>query len=245
MPKRLYIVLPLLVVIGLSSDINNQELIQIGGVEFQVLENGSSQFHYIWLHGDERTALMLINEHIKTHPGTAFLINNEEREVRVRGLLLDPNRMFSRYGAEKNLQKMNANYSRAELEKILDHLDRDLEPFFGRIKPPENGLLISVHNNLRGYSIEDELSQSDDISIKNDGHPDHHDFYIWTDPYDFKILSQSPYNVVLQNGQSGNDDGSLSRLAARKNVRFINIETRLGYLSVQRKMLKYVVEHLK
>ena len=244
MPTRLFIILPLLTIHILSSDISKQELVQIGGIEFQVLENESSQFHYIWLHGDERTALMLINEHIKTHLGRAFLINNEEREVRVGGLLLDPNRMFSRNGAEKNLQKMNANYSRAELEKILDNLDRDREPFFDMIKPPDNGLLISLHNNLRGYSIEDELSRSDDISIKNGDHPDHHDFYICTDPDDFKKLSQSPYNVVLQSGQSASDDGSLSRMAARKNVRYINIETRLGYLSVQRKMLQYVVEHL-
>ena len=41
-----------------------------------------------------------------------------------------------------------------------------------------------------------------------------------------------------------NDDGSLSWYALKKNVRFINIETRLGYLTTQSKMLKYVNENL-
>jgi len=57
-------------------------------------------------------------------------------------------------------------------------------------------------------------------------------------------LSKSPYNVVLQDIQPKKDNGSLSWFVARKGVRFINIETRLGYLSIQTKMLQYIEDHL-
>ena len=49
-----------------------------------------------------------------------------------------------------------------------------------------------------------------------------------------------PYNVVLQDQLPNKDDGSLSWAALRDNVRYINIETRLGWLSKQQKMLKFV-----
>ena len=58
------------------------------------------------------------------------------------------------------------------------------------------------------------------------------------------MLKKSPFNVVLQDKIIENDDGSLSWYALKKNVRFINIETRLGYLTTQSKMLKYVNENL-
>ncbi len=247
MPNRLFILFPLLFVIGSSAEPDAKDIksdfIDIAGVEFQVVEHASSNIHYIWLHGDEKTARLLLNDHIKTQPGKAFLINNEEREVKVGGLLLDPNRMFSRNGAKRNLQKMNANLSSSELNQTLDLLDKERDRFFDTVKPPPGGLLIALHNSIRNYSIKDELANSDEISLKNSEHPQHHNFFICTNENDFKILSKSPYNVVLQKSQA-NDDGTLSRLAASKGIRYINIETRLGYLNVQRKMLQYVMENL-
>ena len=43
---------------------------------------------------------------------------------------------------------------------------------------------------------------------------------------------------------NNNNDGSLSWAAIQKGVRYINIETRLGWLSMQRKMLNFVEEKL-
>ena len=36
------------------------------------------------------------------------------------------------------------------------------------------------------------------------------------------------------------DDGSLSWEALRRNVRYLNVETRLGYLTKQKKMLRFI-----
>ena len=50
--------------------------------------------------------------------------------------------------------------------------------------------------------------------------------------------------MVLQNKFPDKDDGSLSWEALRRDVRYLNIETRLGYLSMQKKMLKFIEETL-
>ena len=55
--------------------------IQFGEISFQVVEKGKSNRHYIWLHGDEKTAKMALNDHMHRNEGKAFLIQNETREV--------------------------------------------------------------------------------------------------------------------------------------------------------------------
>ena len=108
--------------------------------------------------------------------------------------------------------------------------------------PIENGLLISVHNNFRGYNVFKEKRNSQKTSIKSNENP--RDFIICTNNEDFEKLSKGPFNVVLQNKLPKNDDGSLSWEALRRNIRYLNIETRLGYLSKQKKMLRFIEKEL-
>ena len=98
---------------------------------------------------------------------------------------------------------------------------------------------VQTHRGLldsqRDFEIsikENSIENSNSISDKQ------------VDESDFEILSNSPYNVVLQNKIPEKDDGSLSWEALRRNVRYLNIETRLGYLSKQKAMLKYIEENL-
>ena len=81
------------------------------------------------------------------------------------------------------------------------------------------------------------------MSIKKRQNP--RDFILCTNEKDFVLLSNGPYNVVLQNELPHSDDGSLSWESLRRNIRYINIETRLGYLSKQKKMLDFIRETLK
>ena len=80
------------------------------------------------------------------------------------------------------------------------------------------------------------------FSIKKNENP--RDFIICTSYVDYEKLKNGPYNIVLQNVMNNNNDGSLSWAAIQKGVRYINIETRLGWLSMQRKMLNFVEEKL-
>ena len=121
-------------------------------------------------------------------------------------------------------------------------LDKEREIFLDILLPNKNGMLISLHNNFRGYNVHKEKGKSQRVSIKRSENP--RDFIICTNNNDFEILSSSPYNVVLQNKVPEKDDGSLSWEALRRNVRYLNIETRLGYLSKQKEMLKYIEDNL-
>ena len=216
----------------------------IAGIQFNVIKNGESNRRFIWIHGDEKTAAMLLKRHLKDNYGTAFLIENNKREVYINGYMMDPNRIFSKAGVEKNLIKFNGNISKTAIDKMVNLIANDKEKFFDRITPPNRGLLIALHNNLHAYTIEDEIPLSTEISLKNSEHPHHHNFFICTNRDDYNLLSKSPYNVVLQETDPEEDNGSLSWFANRKGVRFINIETRLGYLSTQTKMLQYIEDHL-
>jgi hypothetical protein len=174
--------------------------------------------------------------------GKAFFILSETREVVVADGLIDPNRIFSSEGAKKNLHKYNPNWSNKKKSSVLNALEDKRESFLNTILPEDGGLLIALHNNFKGYNVYQETSKSDTVSIKKNQNP--RDFFLCTSREDFNILSKSPYNVVLQESYPEKDDGSLSWAALKWGVRYVNIEARLGWLSMQKKMLKYAHENL-
>ena len=216
--------------------------ITFANAKFDLISNGSSSNRYIWLHGDEQTAKMALEYHMKKYQGIAFLIDNETREIPFQSTIIDPNRIFSRRGSYHALRKFKPDWSPGSLKKALDILDREREEFLNVLMPSESGYIISLHNNFRGYNVHKEKSNSQKVSIKKTENP--RDFIICTDANDYEKLISGPFNVVLQNKLPKKDDGSLSWEALRRNVRYLNVETRLGYLSKQKKMLKFIEEVL-
>ena len=208
------------------------------GIEFEIKKNGFSNISYILIHGDEETARMLLSEHINENQGRAFFIKSKQREVPLGPTIVDPNRIFSTIGAKKALKKFKPNWDQNELELILKELDESRNKFLFNLFPSEGGVLIALHNNFRGYNVNSEIENSQLYSIKKEQNP--RDFIICTNLNDYKKLKQGPYNIVLQNIMEEGNNGSLSWAALENDVRYINIETRLGWLSQQRKMLKFV-----
>jgi hypothetical protein len=214
----------------------------IAGMRFRIQRRGRSARRYLWIHGDERTARDVLLKHLETARGTAFLTTSAARQFTLSGGRIDPNRMFSRAGAQANLKALNPRWSPGQTVAALDRLDRGREPFVRSILPPPGGLLIAVHNNSRGYSVRDEVPISDRASLADPERPNN--FILTTGPADFERLARSPYNVVLQNAAPKDDDGSLSRLAAKRGVRYVNIEAALGQFERQREMLAWVETNL-
>ena len=229
------------IILLLSTFIITNE-ISIGEISFNIVTKGTSDRRYIWLHGDEQTAKMALENHMRHNQGVAYFINNDRREVLVAGVMIDPNRIFSSVGAKKNMQKYNPQWPSKKKRAILHAMDQDRENFLNTIFPENGEVLIALHNNFKGYNVNQELAKSDTVSIKKDQNP--RDFFLCTNRNDFEILSKSPYNVVLQESYPTKDDGSLSWAAVKWGVRYVNIETRLGWLSMQKRMLKYVNENL-
>ena len=219
------------------------DYIIIDTIEFKVVKKGNSDRKFIWLHGDEQTAKMALEHHINKYGGTAFFIMNNLRDVEFHGGLIDPNRIFSSYGAKRNIHKYNPHWPAIKKQQLHDGLNKDRSSFLKAIFPNNGGLLIALHNNYKGYNVHEEVAISDSISIKKDQNP--RDFYLCTNREDFELLAKSPFNVVLQENSPKKDNGSLSWAAIDNNVRYINIETRLGWLSMQKRMLAYIEKNLQ
>ena len=49
--------------------------ITFANAKFDFISNGNSSNRYIWLHGDEQTAKMALEYHIKKYQGIAFFID--------------------------------------------------------------------------------------------------------------------------------------------------------------------------
>ncbi|MBS1858104.1 MAG: hypothetical protein JST11_22225 [Acidobacteria bacterium] len=217
--------------------------IALAGARYRILRNGHSRRRYLLIHGDEASARSVLAGYMQTHDGIAYLAENHTREVVVEGLKIDPNRWFSRVGAEASLRKLNAGPDPAQVQRALAAIDRGRERLVRAFTPPRGGVLVALHNNSSSYSVEAEAPISDRTSLKEPDNP--HAFFLCTDPKDFAVLAASPYNVVLQQKAPPSDDGSLSRLAAARGFRYVNLEVRLGHPERQREMLWWLDWNLK
>ena len=210
------------------------------GVDFHVLRHPPGPRRYFVIHGDEDTARDVLTAYMNDHHGEAYIVTGKTRNVQIAGMTIDPNRMFSREGAELSLRSLNPGFDIEKLIAALDFLDDHREALLRRLTPPKGSRLFALHNN-RDYSVNDELSSSDRTSINQPDQP--RNFFLCTDPKDFEILSTSPYNVVLQT-KPDPDDGSLSRLAARRGFRYINLECAIGLYEAQMERVRWLDDRL-
>jgi len=231
-----------LVSAGLFPFFFRHDRVKMAGIEFRIVKRGSSPHRYLQIHGNETTARDVLMEQVNAHGGKALFIQSDTRNVPLKGGRIDPNRMFSREGAEKNLRTLNPTWSEAQIASASLALEKDRHKFLKAIQPPAGGRIVALHNNSNGYSVESEVAISDKTSLKDAANP--HEFFLATDPRDYDKLATSPFNVVLQSTAPKDDDGSLSRLAARVGIRYINLECGLGKIDRQRELLGWLEEYL-
>ena len=212
--------------------------ISLAGARFRIHYNGRSKRRYLLIHGNEESAREVLLYHIRRHQGIAYEIETHTRNIQVAGGSVDPNRMFSHAGAEASLRRLNPDWTPDRIAAALRILDAGRERLVRAFFPPPGGLTVALHNNSPSYSVEDEEADSDAGSLREPDNP--HAFFICTSPDDFRILATSPYNVLLQNKKPTIDDGSLSRLAAARVVRYVNLEVALGQPDRQREMLNWL-----
>jgi hypothetical protein len=217
--------------------------ISMGGAKFRIIRNGHSKRRYLLIHGNEESAREVLLRHIQVQEGIAYVVENHTRNVPVVGLQVDPNRMFSRVGAQASLQRLNRDAAEPALNHALAELDHGRDRLLHALTPPHGGLTVALHNNNQGYSVTDEVPISDETSLRESGNP--HAFFLCTDPKDYVVMKQSPYNVVLQQHGPKSDDGSLSRQAAARGFRYVNLEVGLGHPDRQMEMLRWLEWNLK
>jgi hypothetical protein len=212
--------------------------ISMAGAKFRIIRNGSSKRRYLLIHGNEETAREVLVAHMRAQEGIAYVVESHTRNVPVAGLQVDPNRMFSHVGAEASLKRLNQDAEQISVQRALTELEHGREHLIRAFTPPRGGLTIALHNNSAGYSVTDEVPISDETSLREPRNP--HAFFLCTDPKDFEVLRTSPYNVVLQHGAPKTDDGSLSRQAAARGFRYVNLEVGIGHPDRQLEMLRWI-----
>jgi len=222
---------------------SRRRLITVAGIRFELLRRGAPERHYLLIHGDEETARQVLLARMQRHrPGIAFLVTHQQRLVRWGALRFDPNRILSGAGAERNLRALNPQLPEADLKLAMEWLERERGRLIRTLLPKRGRLLVALHNNQPGYSVHHEIPISDETALNDPQHS--HDFYLATHPEDFRRLVRSPFNAVLQVRKPVDDDGSLSRLAARVGARYVNIEALLGSLAKQTRMLEWLADDL-
>lgn len=218
----------------------------IAGIRFTIQRHQPfltrSRNRYLHIHGNETTARDVLHQHLQRVNGTGFFIVSDKRNVPVANCQIDPNRMFSAAGAELSLRRLNRNLPSTDISAALALLAKDRDRFIRAISPPKEGRLIAMHNNGPGYSIEDEAPISEQVARKDPENP--RDFMLATDPKDYARIAAGPFNVVLQTGSMGREDGSFSRVASSRGLRYVNIEAALGKSEKQAKMLAFLEEVL-
>ncbi len=171
-------------------------------------------------------------------PGAAWFVPGSERLVTIGGALIDPNRMWSREGAEKSLRRYNPKLT--DPGRILDLLDADRPRMLDELLPPSGGFLAALHNNGPAYSIAAESPVSDRVHQPQRDQP--RNFFLFTNERDFDLAQEGPYNAVLQASSKGEEDGSLSRLCAARRVRYVNLECAQGAAEAQRERLRWLMQ---
>jgi hypothetical protein len=236
--RRSFLIGPFLT--GLRSLFPHKSHEKICGIDFHVMRYGHSPRRFLVIHGDENTARDVLSDYMHDHEGIGYAVMNSGRNVEIEGVAIDPNRMFSRVGAEKSIAGLNPGLDPAKRDAALQFLDREREKLLKRLTPPGISRLFALHNN-RDYSVRDELDASDRTSLREPDRP--RDFFLCTDRRDFDILSKSPFNVVLETKPEP-DDGSLSRLAARRGFRYINLECAIGSYEDQMERVRWLEDRL-
>lgn len=214
----------------------------MAGMRFRGVHHGSARRRYLHIHGNETAARRVLSEHMRVALGSAWFVESAARYLEFRAGRIDPNRMFSRDGADRNLRRLNPRWNEAQILNGLLTLERERHKLLNQLDPGTGGLIFALHNNGEGYSAENEAPISNRTAMNDRAHP--HEFFLATDPRDFETLAGSAYNVLLQNDPRGPDDGSLSRWSARAGIRYVNLECGMGEARKQREMLEWAESRL-
>lgn len=197
---------------------------------------------FINLHDDENTSVLAAVAVIDSLGGTLLQLKHTGKrniEFRIEGgaYEFDPNRMFTDLGAENSLRRFRVSSEQAHKE-----VRAFAELVVAEIK---SDIIFTLHNNsedrysARSY-LEEYANDAEDVFIHPNKDPD--DFYFVTERLFFDALKVRGYNVVLQNNEAATDDGSLSVLAGKRKIPYINIEAQHGHLAEQIDMLLTVYE---
>jgi len=201
------------------------------------------------MHDDENTAVEAAMDILPESGGSLLSLEHSgERLIQfsLNGIVyrFDPNRIFTGTGARLTLER----YGPFSIEafEVVRAFAQHLVEHYGLMERP---VIVTVHNNTEGtYSAESYLPGAEyagdarEVYLHPAADPD--DFFFVTDSRLFELLKEKGFNVVLQDNQRVTDDGSLSVLAGKAGIPYVNVETQHEHLQEQKRMLRALYEVL-
>jgi len=225
-------------------------------VTIWIMKNGAG-LTFFAPHDDENISATAGMLHVAEHGGKLVqLVYDTKRNIGFTyngaRYAFDPNRMFSDVGIEATLKTQGKNYSpeahalvKQFARTVLEHVGKGL----GQGTP-----IVALHNNSNGsYSLESyaqggEYAKEAKAVYQNPKMDTDDFFFVTTDTF-FNALKERGLNVVLQDNEKVTDDGSLSVLASRMNVPYVNVEAEEGgaggHETVQAAMLRILEKVLQ
>ena len=203
---------------------------------------------YFNMHDNENTAVAAADSIVSQHGGRFIELKHkgkrwlEIKTIDKTSFCFDPNRIFTDLGIYKTLRTC-LSYS-SQNQKLVKYFAEFITDSL--LTKPK--IIIAIHNNVNGYSINEYLEKglykhnADKTHVNKDLSV--HDFYLVNDSKHFDYFQQLNYNVVLLS-KNADDDGSLSVYCQQKNIPYINVEAKEGHFQEQYKMLELVQELIK
>jgi len=211
----------------------------------RVDEYPGSDLVFINLHDDENTGVEAGLRLIQEKGGRLIQLEHDGNRLisfvsDANEFKFDPNRMFTDKGARRTLEN-EGEFSETAFHVVRQFADKVLSI----CRFNELGLIVTIHNNGNlGYSAESYTSgaiyETDALKVHLGPDADADDFFFVTELSTFNYLIDKGFGVVLQDNEKVTDDGSLSVLAGRRGIPYINVEAEEGHFQSQLKMLREV-----
>lgn len=203
--------------------------------------NDSSGIVYFNMHDNENTSVKALDSILTRYNGKFVELQFKGKRWiggwmnQKRHFWFDPNRIYSDFGIFKTLQSYNS-FTPENKKKVRIFSEYILDSLLSGAN-----IIVAVHNNMKGYSIEkymrDSTFEKSAAKIHINKKYSLHDFFYVNDPAHFEYFKNLGYNAILQS-QEPEDDGSLSVYCAQKKIPYINVEAMEGHYEEQLKMLK-------
>jgi len=228
-----------------------EKVFYLGGEKIRFLirnPNDQSGVLYFNMHDNENTSVAATDS-LLTRANGKFVELKYKGSRRVGGFtmdkkqfLFDPNRIYTDLGIYKTLQ-MHGTYSVEAKKQVKLFSEFIVDSLLSGAE-----IIVAVHNNSKGYSIEKYLPDSafhdsaEKVHYNRNKSP--HDFFYVNDPEHFEYFKEMGYNTILQS-KNPDDDGSLSVYCANRKIPYINIEALEGHFAQQLDMLMLLQKLLK
>lgn len=218
-------------------------------VTLRTYEQPGSNLFFFTMHDNEYTSVRAGRRIIRnrggrllelTHRGT----RNISFQLGKRTYEFDPNRMFSVQGLNRSLREQSGM---EEIQPEVREATRKFAQFVvEQLSLDERTRLCTLHNTTDDLTVESYLPGEEFGQNAAKVHVDPErfttDFFLVTGTDAYEWLRDRSWNVVLQDRQRVDEDGSLSVRARDEGIAYINVEARLGHVNTQKTMIEALYE---